>query len=362
MPTGNPDRLLYYQTKPELGDRSHALVAFKSPGGDTHRVALFHNAAAPGRVRTSAEAASDQDTYFPGYHWRPVTCSRCQRHLGWLFEDIKSDGKAQGQGNAHVHRETTIFEADASEVLSVGQKREPLAVPGPPTHRLVRFTEEVHRELVQTLDGSCLRLPLGWWTVELCHGRHVRQLHFDSSGKLEVDFSLGTYRADARIERISKEYRHFTSHFYDGGQWCDETQSDRRTEVAYYCCPDKMGIVQGPIIESFGEPKLCSYRIRVCVPALCVERTTGIRGRVHPKEPDDTSSARDLSPTDEDTDDDQPEQPPRVRHQREKTTKDAIATGSHTTRFFAALWDAVVGDCGEDLAWAWELPLATVPK
>lgn len=61
---------------------------------------------------------------------------------------------------------------------------------------------------------------------------------------------------------------YFTSHFFRGGQRCDENGQQRATEVQFFCCP--AAVQHGSYILSVEEPALCRYTMRVCVDTLCV--------------------------------------------------------------------------------------------
>jgi hypothetical protein len=56
------------------------------------------------------------------------------------------------------------------------------------------------------------------------------------------DYSLGHYDDSGKFERPSggagaEAPGYYTSHFFAGGQRCDETGKGRATEVQYFCCP-----------------------------------------------------------------------------------------------------------------------------
>lgn len=98
-----------------------------------------------------------------------------------------------------------------------------------------------------------------------CHKSRVRQYHrIEATGKDDPDWSLGTFVGGQKAERIAspdapgpsassedaggfKPMRsdassgagrlYFTSHFFRGGQRCDENGQQRATEVQFFCCP-----------------------------------------------------------------------------------------------------------------------------
>lgn len=60
------------------GGHEHTFV---NPGGFVHRVRCF--AAASGVAAIGA--AESAFSWFPGYTWQVLDCSRCRVHIGWVF-------------------------------------------------------------------------------------------------------------------------------------------------------------------------------------------------------------------------------------------------------------------------------------
>lgn len=58
---------------------------FTNPYGLEYHVGCY--ADAPGCSISGAAMAAD--TWFPGFHWRLATCSACQQHLGWYFDQAE---------------------------------------------------------------------------------------------------------------------------------------------------------------------------------------------------------------------------------------------------------------------------------
>eukprot|EP00658_Telonema_sp_P-2_P078547 TRINITY_DN7379_c0_g1_i3.p1 TRINITY_DN7379_c0_g1~~TRINITY_DN7379_c0_g1_i3.p1 ORF type:complete len:315 (-),score=50.37 TRINITY_DN7379_c0_g1_i3:604-1548(-) len=50
-------------------------------------------------------------------------------------------------------------------------------------------------ELIKRLHGNCVHLGLGWWSYELCIGKHLRQMHLQND-KVETEYVLGNYSSD----------------------------------------------------------------------------------------------------------------------------------------------------------------------
>lgn len=61
------------------GSHSHA---FFNPAGIAFEIGCFKSA--PGCRVTGA--ATDEFTWFAGYHWRFASCRQCKAHLGWFYE------------------------------------------------------------------------------------------------------------------------------------------------------------------------------------------------------------------------------------------------------------------------------------
>ena len=49
----------------------------------------------------------------------------------------------------------------------------------------------VEVELARQMGQSCIYLPAGWWTYELCYLRHLRQIHAGVAGSPEQIHTLG---------------------------------------------------------------------------------------------------------------------------------------------------------------------------
>jgi hypothetical protein len=130
------------------------------------------------------------------------------------------------------------------------------------------------------LDGACLQFePGGWWQYEFCHEKHVRQFHVSAGGAAAPDWSLGAFVRGGAVERAAPPplrarfdargapAAYYASHFFAGGQHCDENGKKRATEVQFLCCP--AAAAGGIAIDSVAEVSLCRYELRVCMPSLC---------------------------------------------------------------------------------------------
>ena len=185
--------------------------------------------------------------------------------------------------------------------------------------------------LSKMLKGFCGVLPNEYWMIEWCHRVEVRQFHVqivEDQAMRSPDYSLGTYERSAIIRergdlqnksaRIVKMVEYFS-----GGQYCDETQGYRSTEVHIQCCEglninnvavppvtqvgmglnmgspfppghaadhhlnpmngehddipgqkEHMGSSAGPvaILKASAEPRVCSYQLVVCSHLLCPDK------------------------------------------------------------------------------------------
>lgn len=101
-------------------------------------------------------------------------------------------------------------------------------------------------------------------------------------------YSLGHWDDDGRVERAptppSMHHRgYYHSHFFRGGQRCDETRKPRSTEVQFLCCGGRQG--DPPKVRGIEETSTCKYVMQVCVPETCVpleegaSQTSGSGGR-----------------------------------------------------------------------------------
>ena len=57
-------------------------AAYVNPAGVTCEILTIETA---GNL-AHADFSTEDDTWFEGYAWRPVACSKCGAHLGWRYE------------------------------------------------------------------------------------------------------------------------------------------------------------------------------------------------------------------------------------------------------------------------------------
>jgi hypothetical protein len=143
----------------------------------------------------------------------------------------------------------------------------------PEPEPIVEVVSKSEEELLTELP-SCITLEQGWWSYKWCHKKEIRQFHKEPDGTIPQDWSLGKFDASGKKFRTgsavgkkdaSSTRSAFYSHFFIGGQRCDETGGGRSTEVQFYCCDDD----KGTYILSISEPATCQYALKICAPALC---------------------------------------------------------------------------------------------
>lgn len=112
-------------------------------------------------------------------------------------------------------------------------------------------------------NGGCIYSAKGFWAMEVCFERSVRQFHVVDWPKIDQVVSLGTFEAQVGGEQ-----------YFAGGDFCAGVQDEsknrptgpgraRRSVVRWQCAPD------GKERISSREPRTCEYDITVFTPALC---------------------------------------------------------------------------------------------
>jgi hypothetical protein len=166
--------------------------------------------------------------------------------------------------------------------------------------------EKVITQSFNTISSSCIYLPTGWWTYELCPRKTVSQKHqeptksitvsmgffneektdqstIDSSIEMEKDSEMQKGRKKDATDGTVGAEKIMLKEVYTGGSECIVTDAEekkklmsenlkRSTTVHYYCCPlleEKQNQVAGPKLVKVGEPSICNYELTVCVPELC---------------------------------------------------------------------------------------------
>lgn len=132
-----------------------------------------------------------------------------------------------------------------------------------------------YEEALAPLNGLCLAVNKGWWSFSWCFRNEVRQYHAEPDGKRSADWSLGKFD-DARSVDKPLGSGSYHSHFFDGGQRCDETGAGRATEVRFFCCEPSGDMPAS--IQTIDEPELCTYNIDVCTLLVCPSSVLGSAG------------------------------------------------------------------------------------
>jgi len=137
-------------------------------------------------------------------------------------------------------------------------------------------------------ENRCLLLKQGWWTVEFCYGRFIRQIHLEAKkGKnkqgqivqsltewdIKQEHVIGQW--DER-ERITAESfvvhkngndpaRTYASIVYSNGDECDLTKEPRKTEIQFRCGLNRD---TSELVKSREDPS-CEYTAQIETPLLC---------------------------------------------------------------------------------------------
>lgn len=354
--------------------------------------------------RTVSGNPSSEFTFFPGYSWRAAKCEQCGAHLGWLFERVspysrtaaaaatttpqaRHASRSTASGGTRTFAKHSSAWSSSSSASSSSSSGDATAAAAPETVEVRPHRDEEERALLAPLESTCLPLSQGYWTFEFCHRREVRQYHRDGT-KLDPNWSLGSFDERGRVERaippatLGRHY--YTSHFFVDGQRCDETRRGRSTEVQFFCCPSlpAQAIAQAQahasatgadpasddelqridaILVSVEEPQLCKYRMQVCVRSLCIptDSPASISGVTEPPPPSSSSATTAAASSSSSS-----SSPPEPEPDAVPTTDDAVPAATTTSglqqeggdrprpaRFFAFLWDAVIGDRAREFRW-----------
>ncbi|KAJ6838078.1 protein OS-9-like protein [Iris pallida] len=131
-------------------------------------------------------------------------------------------------------------------------------------------------ELLDVLKDKCLYRHEGWWSYELCHLKHLRQLHLEDD-KAVQEFYLGMFDSEAtaafnqnhsddsllKDPRSKDASQRYHAHQYTNGTVCDLTDRARQTEVRFVCSENTV------VISSIKEISTCKYVVTVQYPLLC---------------------------------------------------------------------------------------------
>uniref|UniRef100_A0A915C3C2 MRH domain-containing protein n=1 Tax=Parascaris univalens TaxID=6257 RepID=A0A915C3C2_PARUN len=116
---------------------------------------------------------------------------------------------------------------------------------------------------------SCIRKNLGWWTYELCYGKHIEQLHLEGSDDVGTVLSLGHFVGNLPlpyfVPKVGTQL-YFEQHYADGSE-CDVTHKSRSSTVRFIC--DELLATSEAYIDTVYERSSCEYVLTVKTGSLC---------------------------------------------------------------------------------------------
>lgn len=167
----------------------------------------------------------------------------------------------------------------------------------------------------RALAELCFAQPAGWWTYELCWGRHLRQFHADANGNVEVEYFLGKGPAlrvaDGAVDElvydvdlVSDMRARLVAEWFNGTV-CDLTQRQRHMQLFLLCAPRAAGGASGggaprASPQEHGElivvePSSCEYQVTLKHAAFCAVPELRERER-----PEVVVSCVDVTPPEQD--------------------------------------------------------------
>lgn len=271
-------RLITAFHEPDLGPRGTLHTMLRSHTAGTIDVAVFRDTVGGGGSLSSSSpvvklVGPSENPVFPGYIQHQTICGRCGQPIGWKFERLVTPsygGSASTTSSSSSSSHSTNHQSSSSFSSTDGSSG---STTGSTVYQVIPYIEGEETVRLFPLEENCYSLPRGWWTYEVCTKRKIRQFHRDTDGSINPDWSLGDYDIQGKIERVrplSPVTGYYSSQFYSHGQRCDETGKGRATEVQFFCCSSSHMVTTGPYIEDIEEPSLCRYRVKLCVPSLCM--------------------------------------------------------------------------------------------
>ena len=143
----------------------------------------------------------------------------------------------------------------------------------------------------------CAVLPAQYWNYEWCFRSEIKQFHLeppledDQQVRRSPEWSLGVYSYSNIIREVNNNNDSIIEDnesaspivkvidYFDNGQYCDETNEGRQSEVHIQCCdsltsPDTTDTLNTPkaILSNVSEPDICSYKFTVCTKLLCSKK------------------------------------------------------------------------------------------
>jgi len=136
--------------------------------------------------------------------------------------------------------------------------------------------------------NECLLLKQGWWTVEFCYGKFIRQIHLEPRANAKInkrqkgqkqewdmtqEHVIGRWNASVIVDANSftihknenEPKRTYASIVYGYGDECDLSRNPRQTEIQFYCGLN----LQHSELKKAREDPSCEYIAQVYTPLLC---------------------------------------------------------------------------------------------
>jgi len=205
--------------------------------------------------------------------FRYVSDSKNEKMFAVSIDEFKDK-----DGTMQVRMELRPMDSD--EVLAAEQETPADASPPVPQHTVTPVNPKnlaIPLPVHSFLRGKdCIDGGSGWWKYKFCYGVSVEQYHIEKvlDGKLHKhSIALGYFDKDTHIEWLQKNpkkrpkplaSRTYISHYYSGGDVCDEIGSPRETEVKLKCVKD-----QGTVSIYLLEPNVCQYILGIESPLIC---------------------------------------------------------------------------------------------
>jgi len=166
------------------------------------------------------------------------------------------------------------------------------------------------QQLLAPIQGQCFQRVEGWWTYELCVGKHLRQFHQYKDGRT-TEYILGEFDHQAN-RKLHEEAdvlvtdRHTSRPYYlqkySDGTPCDLRSNHRRSAEVHFLCNPQATVSIHTATDAAGSPvtlpttllsitesPTCYYVVKVQSPLLCPHsffneqesRTRGVLARLH---------------------------------------------------------------------------------
>jgi len=184
---------------------------------------------------------------------------RMRDKAGTLFDCVLPSATTLEQDTTQAVKQEEEANSKKEEAAAAAKAAAAAAALAPPT---------VHPSLdsfLAPLVGRCFLRNEGYWNVEVCHRKRIRQFH-EENKRSSVEYSLGDFdKIDQPTVTTAAAAEVATvEHSYEGGTNCDESDTARHTVVTYKCAKGKENH-----IESIKETSTCFYRIIFQTPLLC---------------------------------------------------------------------------------------------